>query len=153
LFFSWLLLFTKYILTLLARPHFTCKIEFGFLNLTKMSLLAFLVICVHLIAFTTIASQSHGSEFKVKRSSNNSEGSGGFSLHSYMKQLYRTLAQGNGNGSFTISLGSQKLVATSIRGFEPERSSKYSYKLYKILRNLLSNLQTFLFNVGVTAAH
>ena len=70
-----------------------------------------------------------------------------------MKQLYRTLAQGNGNGSFTISLGSQKLVATSIRGFEPERSGKYSYKLYKILRNLLSNLQTFLFNVGVTAAH
>lgn len=91
-----------------------------------MSLLAFLVICVHLIAFTTIASQSHGSELKAKRSSNSSEGPGGVSLHSYMKQFYRTRAQGNGNGNFTISLEAQKIVATSIRGFELERSGKYS---------------------------
>ena len=91
-----------------------------------MSLLAFLFICVHLIAFTTIASKNHGSEFKVKRLSNSSEGSGGISLHSYMKQLYRIRAHGNGNGSFTISLGAQKKLATSIRGFEPESSGKYS---------------------------
>ena len=101
------------------------QIEFGFLNFTKMSLLAFLVICVHFVAFMTVASQSRGTEFKVKRLSNSSEETGSISLHSYMKQMYSTRAQGNGNGSFTISLGAQKIVATSIRGFEPQKSGKY----------------------------
>ena len=91
-----------------------------------MSLLAFLVICIHFVAFMTVASKSRGSEFKVKRLSNSSEESGSISLHSYMKQMFSTRARGNGNGSFTISLGAQKIVATSIRGFEPQRSGKYS---------------------------
>ena len=90
-----------------------------------MALLAFLVICVHFVAFMTVASQSRGSEFALKRLSNSSEETNSINLHSYMKQMYRTRAQGNGNGSFTILLGAQKIVATSIRGFEPQRSGKY----------------------------
>lgn len=92
--------------------------------------MVFLVICVEFVAFTTLASQSHGSKPRAKTFSNISEEFGGISLHSYMKQLYSTRAQGNGNGSFTISLGTQKIVATSIRGFEPEKSGKYSENLY-----------------------
>ena len=89
-----------------------------------MSPLAFVVFCVRFVGFTTLASQSNASVSKMRRFSNNSEEFGGISLHSYMKQLYSTRARGNGNGSFTISLRTQKIVATSIRGFEPERGGK-----------------------------
>ena len=94
----------------------------------------------------TVASQSRGSEFKAKRLSNGSEETNSINLHSYMKQMYRARAQGNGNGSFTISLGTQKIVATSIRGFEPQRSGKYCSNALTS-RNLLRNLEMFLFNV------
>lgn len=47
-------------------------------------------------------------------------------LHSYMLNIYNTRARGNENGSFTILLRrNQKILADSIRGFQPEKSGEY----------------------------
>lgn len=51
-------------------------------------------------------------------------------LHAYMQKMYTSRAQGNGNGSFTISLRrNQKILATSIRGFDPEKNGEYSEQM------------------------
>lgn len=104
-------------------PTITCKrvniIEFGvgleFSDCSKMlSVVYIFFLCVEIATITVVASPSHGSKPEL--------------LHSYMEQMYNTRARGNGNGSFTISLRNQKILATSIRGFQPEKNGKYSIR-------------------------
>ena len=91
-----------------------------------MSPVVNLFFLVEVTALMTANSQTHGFKPRVKKLVNNSEDLSGKALHSYMKQLYNTRAQGNGNGSFTISLRSQKILATTIRGFGVEKNGKNS---------------------------
>lgn len=102
-----------------------------------MQPLTILILCVEIAAITAGKSDNHGSKLRVKRFSNNSEDFTGKALHSYMKQLYNTRAQGNGNGSFTTSLRGQKIIATSIRGFGTEKSGKNSEEVCFII-NIVS---------------
>lgn len=91
-----------------------------------MSPVVILLFLVEVTALMTSNSQTLGFKPKVKKPVNNSEDLGGKTLHSYMKQLYNTRAQGNGNGSFTIFLRNQKILATTIRGFGVEKNGKNS---------------------------
>lgn len=102
-----------------------------------MQPLFILILCVEIAAITAGKSDNHGSKLRVKRFLNNSEDFTGNTLHSYMKQLYNTRAKGNENGSFTISLRGQKIIATTIRGFGPEKSGKNSEEVCFII-NIVS---------------
>ena len=78
-----------------------------------MGFLVVLFLCLKISAFTVTTSQAHGSRPRL--------------LHAYMQKIYTSRAQGNGNGTFSISLRrTQKILATSIRGFEPEKNREYS---------------------------
>lgn len=81
------------------------------------------------VTVTTTAYRDHGSKNRVGSVSQHSKEIGrfppGFPLHSYMKQIYHTRARGNRNGSFTVSVRNQKILATSIRGFQPEKNGRF----------------------------
>lgn len=94
------------------------------------------------ISLANTTANNDGPKHKTKRNSNadSMEEMGSFPLHSYMKQIYHKRARGNGNGSFTVSLRNQKILATSIRGFEPEKNGRFAVALivvFKCFRILL----------------
>lgn len=88
-------------------------------------IILFLCIVSATITAITTTSKNFGPKNRAKRVSRNSSDIGSFPLHSYMKQIYHSRARGNGNGSFTVSVRNQKILATSIRGFEPEKKGKF----------------------------
>lgn len=125
--------------------------ELRFWECTKMQRLGYIVfLCVEIAAVSTVNSRNNGSERRMKRFSKNSNDFSGIALHSYMKQLYNTRARGNGNGSFTISLRNQKILATTIRGFGTERNGKYGEEVRGITFNVSELKCIYLGKLSVT---
>ena len=73
-----------------------------------------------------------------------------------MKQIYYNQARGNRNGSFTVSVRNQNILATSIRGFQPEMNGRFPFArlVNKVvvplpLRTIAIILLAVTFSIGV----
>ena len=93
----------------------------------KFKLIFFFSVVSATVTVTNTTYRDHGSKNRAGSVSQHSKEIGRFPLHSYMKQIYYTRARGNRNGSCTVSVRNQKILATSIRGFQPEMNGRFPF--------------------------
>ena len=122
----------------------------------KFKLIFFFSVLSATVTVTTTTYRDHGSKNRAGSVSQHSKETARFPLHSYMKQIYHTRARGNRNGSFTVSVRNQKILATSIRGFQPEMNGRFPFArlVNKVvvplpLRTIAIILLAVTFSIGV----
>ena len=122
----------------------------------KFKLIFFFSVVSATVTVTNTTYRDHGSKNRAGSVSQHSKKIERFPLHSYMKQIYYTLARGNRNGSFTVSVRNQKILATSIRGFQPEMNGRFPFarSVNKVvvplpLRTIAIILLVVTFSIGV----